>query len=60
VLLWHSSVRMRNDRTATEAEKADFAIACWLEADVIEAALNKHTCGLERAFIFIGREYVFK
>jgi hypothetical protein len=60
MLLWHSCVRMRQDRVATEAEKAHFAIAAWLEADVIEAALDKHTCNLERAFIFQGREYLFK
>jgi hypothetical protein len=59
-LLWHSCVRMRHDRTATEAEMAHFALSAWLEADAIETALNKHTCALERAFIFIGRETLFK
>ncbi|KAG6903252.1 hypothetical protein C0995_000147 [Termitomyces sp. Mi166 len=40
--------------------KAHFAIKAWLEADVIEAALNKHTCRIERQFIFQAREYIFK
>jgi hypothetical protein len=59
-LLWHSCVRMRHDRAATDQEKSHFAFASWLEADAIEAALNKHACGLERAFLFTGREYLFK
>jgi hypothetical protein len=60
VLLWHSCVRMRHDRIATDVEKARFALTSWLEADEIETKLNRHTCGLERAFIFVGREYLFK
>ena len=39
---------------------AQFAVKAWLEADRLEAALNKHTCGIERAFIFQAREYIFK
>lgn len=51
---------MRNDPTTTVDEKAQFAMKAWLEADHIEAALNKHTCDIERNFIFQGREYIFK
>ncbi|THU95763.1 hypothetical protein K435DRAFT_665729 [Dendrothele bispora CBS 962.96] len=58
-LLWHSCVRMRNSTSATEDERGQFAIKAWLEADAIEEALNKHTCGIEKAFIFQGREYLF-
>jgi hypothetical protein len=51
---------MRSDASATDAEKAQFAVTAWLEADALEEALNKHTCGIERAFIFNGRESLFK
>ncbi|KAJ6585157.1 hypothetical protein B0H19DRAFT_1108565 [Mycena capillaripes] len=58
-LLWHACIKMRNDTTAPVADKGQFAIKAWLEADAIEEALNRHTCGIERAFIFHGREYIF-
>ena len=60
MLLWHSCVRMRWDASQGDAEKAQFAVAAWLEADKIEQALDAHTCGIERAFLFQGREYLFK
>lgn len=53
-------MRMRRAEGALDADKAQFAVKAWLEADALEASLNKHTCGIERAFIFIGREYIFK
>ncbi|KAK0487403.1 hypothetical protein IW261DRAFT_1447708 [Armillaria novae-zelandiae] len=58
-LLWHGCVRMRHDHTATEAEQAQFTVKAWLEADAIEANLNRHTCAIERSFIFQAREYIF-
>ncbi|KAL0581163.1 hypothetical protein V5O48_000853 [Marasmius crinis-equi] len=58
-LLWNSCAKMRDNRSATDAERADFAVKSWMEADNIEAALNKHTCGIEKAFLFQGREYLF-
>ncbi|KAJ7189857.1 hypothetical protein GGX14DRAFT_484326 [Mycena pura] len=58
-LLWHACIKMRNDVSAPVAAKGQFAIKAWLEADAIEDALNRHTCGIERAFIFQGREYIF-
>ena len=60
MLLWHSCVRMRWDPSRADAAKAQFAVAAWLEADRIEHALDAHTCGIERAFLFHGREYLFK
>lgn len=51
---------MRNDMTVPDAEKSQYAVKAWLEADALEAALNRHTCNLERAFLFIAREYIFK
>lgn len=51
---------MRDDRSTTNAQKAQFALKAWLEADALEAAMNRHTCDIERNFIFQGREYIFK
>ncbi|KAH0586087.1 hypothetical protein H2248_007358 [Termitomyces sp. 'cryptogamus'] len=58
-LLWHSCSRMRSDTRAPDDVKAHFAMKAWLEADIIEAALNRHTCRIERQFIFQAREYIF-
>ncbi|KAK2459632.1 hypothetical protein APHAL10511_008277 [Amanita phalloides] len=58
-LLWHSCARMRSDKVASDAEKAQFATKAWLEADALEAALNRHTCDLERAYLFHARECLF-
>ncbi|KAF8189129.1 hypothetical protein K438DRAFT_1593593 [Mycena galopus ATCC 62051] len=58
-LLWHACIKMRNDNSAPVTDKGQFAIKAWLEADGIEETLNKHTCGIEKAFIFLGREYIF-
>ena len=60
MLLWHSCIRMRSNVGIGDAEKAQFAVSAWLEMDKIEEALNSHTCGIERAFLFQGREYLFK
>ncbi|KAK1226275.1 hypothetical protein PQX77_010748 [Marasmius sp. AFHP31] len=59
VLLWNSCAKMRGNPSVRESERADFAVRSWIEAEHIENALNKHTCGIERAFIFAGREYLF-
>ncbi|KZP06293.1 hypothetical protein FIBSPDRAFT_842281 [Athelia psychrophila] len=59
MFLWNSCARMCRDLRATDAEKARFGMAAWLEADYLEAALKGHTCRLERAFLFQGREYLF-
>jgi hypothetical protein len=60
LMLWHSCTRMRKNVHATDHEKSQFAMKVWLEADALEAALNSHTCGLERASIFQAREFIFK
>lgn len=51
---------MRHDVHATDVEKARFGTTAWLEVDLLEQALNGHKCGLERSFLFQGREYLFK
>jgi hypothetical protein len=51
---------MRNNPHKTDDQKAEFAMKAWLEADTLEQALDKHTCDIERGYIFQGREYLFK
>ncbi|KAF5338925.1 hypothetical protein D9611_008729 [Ephemerocybe angulata] len=58
-LLWHGCIRTRNDNRAGDTDKAHFAVKAWLEADTLEESLNRHTCHIERAFIFQAREYIF-
>ncbi|KAJ3566110.1 hypothetical protein NP233_g7198 [Leucocoprinus birnbaumii] len=58
-LLWHACIRMRMDPAVSDATKAQFATKAWLEADALEAALNRHNCSIERAFIYQAREYIF-
>jgi hypothetical protein len=48
------------DTKLSYPDKAQFAMAAWLELDAIQEALEAHTCGLERAFLYQGREVIFK
>jgi len=41
-------------------EMAQFTMRAWLETVEIEKKLNSHTCATEKAFLFHGREYLFK
>ncbi|KAI0670759.1 hypothetical protein C8Q78DRAFT_1069506 [Trametes maxima] len=59
MLLWNSCIRMRADPSFPDAEKAHFAVSAWKEIDAIEEALERHTCGIERSFLFQGREVLF-
>ena len=56
ILLWHACLRIRN---VSDRERALFAQSVWLEAEAIENALDGHSCGIERAFLYHGREYLF-
>ena len=60
MLLWHSCIRMRRMTNISDGDKARFAVNGWLEVDKIEEGLNRHTCNIERAYLFQGREYLFK
>lgn len=51
---------MRWEHDSSEGDKAKFAVDAWLEVDKIEGALARHTCNIERACLFQGREYLFK
>ncbi|KAH9922814.1 uncharacterized protein BXZ73DRAFT_91534 [Epithele typhae] len=60
MLLWNSCVRLRAEPDAlADADKTRFAAAAWAEAEAIEDALGAHACGIERAYLFQGRELLF-
>ncbi|KAL6303472.1 hypothetical protein BKA93DRAFT_928995 [Sparassis latifolia] len=58
MLLWNSCMRMRGNPAFSDVDKAQFAVAAWLEIDTIEEALSTHTCNVERTHLFVGREYL--
>lgn len=37
-----------------------FTVQAWLEASAIEAALDRHTCGIEAKFRNNGRDWIFR
>ncbi|KAH9066631.1 hypothetical protein EDB87DRAFT_1553684 [Lactarius vividus] len=59
MLLWNACVRMRHDVTASDHDRTEFAMRTWMETEAIEKALQQHTCGIERAFMYNGREFLF-
>ncbi|KAH9044255.1 hypothetical protein EDB84DRAFT_1587204 [Lactarius hengduanensis] len=59
MLLWNACVRMRHDATASDHDRTEFAMRTWMETEAIEKALQQHTCGIERAFMYNGREFLF-
>jgi hypothetical protein len=60
MLLWNVCVRMRQDASISHFDKRDFAMRAWIETEAIEEALQWHTCSVEKAFVFHGREILFK
>ncbi|KAH9993706.1 hypothetical protein BJV74DRAFT_760416, partial [Russula compacta] len=59
MLLWNACVRMRHNTIIGDLDISVFAMRTWMETEAIEEALNRHTCGVERAFFFHGREFLF-
>ncbi|KAI0060933.1 hypothetical protein BV25DRAFT_1857983 [Artomyces pyxidatus] len=59
MLLWHSCLRLRNEGNVSDGERSAFAMRAWLESEEIEEMLTRHTCGVERAYMYVGREYLF-
>ena len=59
MLLWNSCAELSHDNVS-DADKAEFAMQAWLEADIIEDALNCHVCSAEQASLYVGRDYLLK
>jgi hypothetical protein len=60
MLLWNACVRMRSDTSIGDLDRSNFAMQAWVETEEIEKALKWHTCGVEGAFMYHGREILFK
>jgi hypothetical protein len=43
---------------SSESDMSSFVLRTWLQTKEIEEALDAHTCEVERAFLFHGREYL--
>ncbi|RPD77848.1 hypothetical protein L226DRAFT_504311 [Lentinus tigrinus ALCF2SS1-7] len=59
MLMWNSCIRICTNSDLSDADKAHFAPIAWAEIDAIEEALRRHTCDIERSFLFQGRELLF-
>jgi hypothetical protein len=59
MLLWNACLRARRDATVSDHDRTEFAMRTWMETEAIEKALQQHTCGIERAFMYHGREFLF-
>lgn len=59
MLLWNSCFELLYE-DMPDSEKAEFVLQAWMEADLIEDALNAHNCTAEQASLFIGRDYLLK
>jgi hypothetical protein len=60
MLLWNGCVRVRHDTGISDHDRRDFAMRAWIETEVIERALQRHTCRVEGASMYHGREILFK
>ncbi|KAF8318453.1 hypothetical protein DL93DRAFT_2054507 [Clavulina sp. PMI_390] len=58
-LLFASAAHVKYSDRLSEKDKAEFAVRAWLETERIEAQLDVHTCDVEKATIYHGREYLF-
>ena len=49
---------MREEVNVSDPVK--YAMAAWVESCELDDLLDEHTCDAERAFIFVGREFLYK
>lgn len=59
-MLWNGCIGMRGEAQASDPAKAKYVMAVWVESCELDDLLDKHTCDAERAFLFIGREFLYK
>ncbi|KAI0739208.1 hypothetical protein C8Q80DRAFT_1112442, partial [Daedaleopsis nitida] len=59
LFLWHSCLRVRVDAALSGADRAQWAMAAWLELDSVEAAMDRHTCDIQSGFMLQMREVLF-
>ena len=57
-MLWNGCIGMREEVNVSDPVK--YAMAAWVESCELDDLLDEHTCDAERAFIFVGREFLYK
>ncbi|KAF9778621.1 hypothetical protein BJ322DRAFT_1014096 [Thelephora terrestris] len=58
-LLWNGCIGMRGEMNVSDSAKAKYAMEAWKESCELDNLLDHHTCDTERAFLFVGREFLF-
>ena len=58
MLLWNSCLNLR--KSASDSEKAEFAMHAWLEAQEIQDGLDFHSCETESHLVYMTKEHLFK
>ena len=59
-MLWNGYIEMRGETNVSDPIRAKHAMATWVESCELDDLLDKHTCDTERAYIFVGREFLYK
>jgi len=59
-VLWNGYIEMRGETNVSDPIRAKHAMATWVESCELDDLLDKHTCDTERAYIFVGREFLYK
>ncbi|TDL24298.1 hypothetical protein BD410DRAFT_786409 [Rickenella mellea] len=58
MLLWNSCLRLRKG-SASDGEKAEFAMQAWLETQEIQDTVDAHICAIDTHLLYMTREYLF-
>ncbi|KAF9519732.1 hypothetical protein BS47DRAFT_1312358 [Hydnum rufescens UP504] len=59
-LLYTGCFSVHHDESISEYDKGQFAVQAWLECERIEKMLNTHTCDIESASLYFGRQILFE
>ena len=59
MMLLHACMRMRENKHASQADRAQFGVQAWLEIEDLERRLARHTCDLDKSYGFQTREILF-
>lgn len=59
MLLWNGCLRLRKG-TASDGDKAEFALQAWMETQEIQDTIDSHICAVDTHLLYMTREYLFK
>ncbi|KAF9519604.1 hypothetical protein BS47DRAFT_1312196 [Hydnum rufescens UP504] len=58
-MLYIGCLSVHYDESMSEYDKGQFAVQAWLESERIQKLLDMHTCDIERANFYFGRQILF-